>query len=459
MRDGAMTGCVVRDAAVYAPWYKLARRFAQDRLLEEARRCRDCEFATCTAACPAGVDVPRFIRAYADGKIAEAYAVLREANVLPEMCAYVCPCEVQCEGGCLERNFSGRPIAVRDLQLATCRAARRQGIVGLNLPPQATGRQIAIVGGGPAGLAAAIGLLERGHEVTIFEKSDRLGGTPDGIIPVARYASAAEEVDAILAPAHAARRVHVELGQALGTNVALADLRTRFDAVLLAIGLPRSTSLGQAQGAVDALSFLADAKHGRLTAVPKRVAVLGGGNTAMDAAVTAMNLGAQDVFVVYRRSFAEMPAWPEERDGFLGRGGHLLILSQPLDYLTDAAGRLVGLRIARTELGEPDASGRRRPVVVPQSEWVLNLEMAIEAIGQEVPATLRSALEGIDFNRAGRVATAAQSAASSLSGVFAAGDLVNGGSTAVQGVAEGMRAAREIDAMLATGVMAGTRRQ
>jgi 2,4-dienoyl-CoA reductase (NADPH2) len=456
MRDGAMTGCVVRDAEVYAPWYKLARRFAQDRLLEEARRCRDCEFATCTAACPAGVDVPRFIRAYADGNVAEAYRVLREANVLPEMCAYVCPCEVQCEGNCLERNFSGRPIPVRDLQLATCRAARRQGLVGLTLPQKASGHHVAIVGGGPAGVAAAIGLLQRGHEVTIFEKSDRLGGTPDGIIPAARYGSAAEEIDAILAPAYAARRVHVELGQTLGADVALADLRRRFDAVLLACGLPRSTSLGEAQGAVDALSFLADVKHGRLSAAPKRVAVLGGGNTAMDAAVTALNLGARDVFVVYRRSFAEMPAWPEEREGFLSRGGHLLILSQPLGYVTDAEGRLTGLRIARTELGEPDASGRRRPVVVPQSEWELAVDLVVEAIGQEVPATLRAALGGVEFTRSGRVATAAPSAATSLVGVFAAGDLVNGGTTAVQGVAEGMRAAREIDAMLSTGIPAGT---
>lgn len=450
MRDGAMTGCVVRDSDVYAPWYKLARRFAQDRLKDEAQRCRDCEYATCTAGCPAGVDVPRFIRAFAEGDLAQSYGVLRDANVLPEMCAYVCPCEVQCEGGCVERIFSGRPIPVRDLQLAVCRAARRQGLVGLTLPAASSGRQVAIVGGGPAGLAAAIGLLERGHEVTIFEKSERLGGTPDGIIPAARYGSAAEEIEAIFAPAKASARLHLELGRSLGTDVSLADLRTRFDAVLLAVGLPRSTSLGEAPNAVDALTFLADVKHGRLTSVPQRVAVLGGGNTAMDAAVTALDLGAQDVFVVYRRSFVEMPAWPEEREQFLGRGGHLLILSQPLGYLTGDDGKLSGLRIARTELGEPDASGRRRPLVVPQTEWILNVGLVIEAIGQELPRALRGALDGVELTRGGLVVTRDGSTATSLPDVFAAGDLTSGGTTAVQGVAEGMRAAREIDAALGT---------
>jgi NADPH-dependent glutamate synthase beta subunit-like oxidoreductase/2,4-dienoyl-CoA reductase-like NADH-dependent reductase (Old Yellow Enzyme family) len=455
MRDGAMTGCVVRDAEVYGPWYKLARRFAQDRLRDEAHRCRQCEFATCTAGCPAGVDVPRFIRAFAEGEVGRAYDVLREANVLPEMCAYVCPCEVQCEGGCVERIFADRPIPVRDLQLAVCRAARRQGLVGLRLPQAATGRRVAIVGGGPAGLAAAIVLLERGHEVTLFEKSERLGGTPDGIIPAARYGSAGEEIDAIFAPAKTAGRLHLELGRALGTDLSLADLRDRFDAVLLALGLPRSTSLGQAQGAVDALTFLSDVKCERLTSVPKRVAVLGGGNTAMDAAVTALELGAQDVFVVYRRSFAEMPAWPEEREQFLGRGGQLLILSQPLGYLTDDKGQLIGVRIARTELGDPDASGRRRPVVVPESEWILTVGMVVEAIGQELPHTLRESLDGVRLTRNGLVAMCEGSMATSVPGVFAAGDLTSGGTTAVQGVAEGMRAAREIDAALGGARTAG----
>jgi len=211
--------------------------------------------------------------------------------------------------------------------------------------------------------------------------------------------------------------------------------------------LPRSTPLGKAEGASDALAFLADVKQGRISTAPARVAVLGGGNTAMDAAVTAIGLGARDVYVVYRRSFAEMPAWPHQRDRFLTLGGHLLILSQPVGYRTDASGRLTGVRIVRTQLGEPDASGRRRPIAVPGSEWVLDADLVIEAIGQEVPGELREALAGVDFGADSRIAVCG-SAATSLAGVFAAGDLVSGGTTAVQGVAEGMRAAAEIDAVL-----------
>jgi glutamate synthase (NADPH/NADH) small chain len=180
------------------------------------------------------------------------------------------------------------------------------------------------------------------------------------------------------------------------------------------------------------------------------VAVLGGGNTAVDAAVTARQLGAEDVFVVYRRSLAEMPAWPEEQDRLRRVNCHLLILTQPLSYETDGKGQVVGLRVARTELGQPDASGRRAPRVIPGSEHVVPADMVVEAIGQGVPEQLRDVLEGIEFTRHGLVATRPARQTTSLEGVFAAGDLVNGGTTAVQGVAEGMKAANEIHAWLAT---------
>jgi glutamate synthase (NADPH/NADH) small chain len=449
MRDGGKTGCVVRDSEIYGPQYRLARRFALDRLRDEARRCRECEAAACTAACPAHVDVPAFIRAFADGDIAEAYAILRRSNVLPEMCGYVCPSEVQCEGGCLERIFCENPIPIRDIQLAVCRLARQTGLAGARFPDIPTGRRVAVVGAGPAGIAAAVRLVEAGHEVALFERGETLGGTPDSIIPGDRYEAAGAEVEAVLGPALKAGRIRVHFGQALGENLELAALRSGHDAVLLALGLGESPSLGAADGVLDALAFLRDVKCGARRNVPAAVAVLGGGNTAMDAALTARRLGARDVYLVYRRSFAEMPAWPQERERFLASGGHCLILTQPLGYEVDAGGRLQGVRIARTELGAADASGRRRPRAVPGTESVLKVQLAIEALGQRLPESVRVALRDLRFAPEGWVQTVAPgSAATGVDKVFAAGDLVSGGTTAVQGIAEGMRAAEEMDAGL-----------
>jgi glutamate synthase (NADPH/NADH) small chain len=455
MRDGTMTGCIVRDRTIYSEQYKLGRRFALDRLRDQARRCRDCEFATCTEGCPAAVDVPAFIKAFADGDIAASYNVLRASNVLPEMCAFVCPVEEQCQGGCLEEILNECSLPIGDIQLVVSRLARAQGLTGVRLPSQKSQHRVAVVGGGPAGLACAIRLLEKGHVVTLFEKSDRLGGTPESIIPGARYESASAEIDAILAPAVSAGRIDVRFGQTLGENVYLENLRKRYSAVFLGMGLGKSTSLGKADGVVDALAFLQDVKRGKRTSVPQRVAVLGAGNTAIDAAVTAKGLGARDVFVIYRRSFAEMPAWPNERDRLLKSGGHVLILSQPVGYETDKKGKLTGLRIARTELGEPDESGRRAPTVVPGSESLMAIDLVVEAMGQGIPADLREALGSLTLSRHGLVATQSDSQATSTPRVFAGGDLVNGGTTAVRGIVEGMRAAEEIDRLLAGGVVVG----
>jgi len=447
MRDGGMTGCVVRDSEIYAPQYRMGRRFSVDRLREEARRCRECENATCVQGCPAHVRVPAFIKAFAEGDIARAYDILRESNVLPEMCAHVCPAEAQCEGHCLEKLFCGLPVSIRDIQMVTCRLARRAGLVGVRMPGKPTGRKIAVVGGGPGGIACAIRLLERGHMVTVYEKGKRLGGTPDSIIPAERYRDAETETDAILRPAMEAGCLGVEYGVALGEQVSLEALRKQFDAVVLTPGLGKGARLGSApEGVLDAMAFLRQVKSGTIRSMPPAVAVLGGGNTAMDAAVAARHAGARDVYLLYRRSFAEMPAWPAERDHFLQSGGHCLILSQPTGYEIDENGKLAGVRIVRTTLGEPDSSGRRRPEPVAGSETVLKVGMAIEALGQELTDSLKAALSDLALTDDGLIRTENGSFRTSVPRVYAAGDVVSGGTTAVQSIAEGLRAAEQVDA-------------
>jgi NADPH-dependent glutamate synthase beta subunit-like oxidoreductase/2,4-dienoyl-CoA reductase-like NADH-dependent reductase (Old Yellow Enzyme family) len=446
MRDGGRSGCVPRDAAIYEPIYKAGRAEALDTILEMAKTCRQCNDPTCVTKCPAHVNVPKFIHAISEQRFRDAYETIRESNVLATICGYVCPSETLCESSCINEHYS-ETVPIRHLQRWVSRKAVEEGWAREPRPVfQDTGKRVAVVGAGPAGVSAAVALASLGHRVTLLERAPLPGGAAKDTIPAERLPDPIlnRELEDVLVSAGAIERRPFSLGPGSTLDHLLAD---DFDAVLLAMGLTQSLELPgavrPASGVYGALQFLTHIKHhnGRVSG---SVLVIGGGNTAIDAALSAKRAGASDVAIVYRRSFAEMPAWPEERDTAMRGGVNFLILTQPLRYACDHTGKLTGIEVARTRLGEPDASGRRRPENMPGSEHTIAADVVVEAIGQSLDGQLLSALPGVEFTRNGLIATRPGSLATSREKVFAAGDIVNGGATVVQAVAEGARAAREI---------------
>jgi NADPH-dependent glutamate synthase beta subunit-like oxidoreductase/2,4-dienoyl-CoA reductase-like NADH-dependent reductase (Old Yellow Enzyme family) len=449
MRDGGMTGCVPFDSEVYGPIYREGRRNSLDWAKTQASRCRDCFDPTCKDGCPAGIDIPGFVRALANGDVKRSYEILRERNVLPELCAYVCPADVQCQANCIESIFSENPIPIRELQRFVSRTARKKNWAGIGELPAPTGKRVAVIGAGPAGLACSLKLIEKGHCVHLFDKNNSLGGLAARAIPKRRLIIEEFENEAVAIFGELGQdRFVFRGGEGLTNERNLDWFVQEYDAVFLAPGLTNTVPLPgpRPTGVEDAVSFLERAKRGEAV-VPKRVAVLGGGNTAMDAATTARSLGARDVYLVYRRSFIEMPAWPDERNEALEMGVHFLLLTQPIRYVANQADHLTGIVVARTILGEPDESGRRRPIVVTNSESILEVEMALEALGQELPKGFEELVPGVELT-ADRLIKIDEMGRTSRPGVFSGGDAANGGTTVVRAVADGMRAAEGIHSLL-----------
>ena len=452
MRDSGMTGCVVRDNEVYGPLFEHGRMSDRDNLVRLASACRKCQEPTCQLACPAGVNIPKFIHLFLDGEEQAAYEVLRQANVLPEVCAWLCPVEQQCEGHCLQRFIGDAPLPIAAIQRYLAEQANKNGWSKLRIPEKTTGKNVAIIGAGPAGLSCAAKLLEAGHTVTVFDHDTELGGIVASVIPADRQnESLRNEIAAIFAGVPK-ERMNLRLGKELNADFNLDHIvEEGFDAVFIGMGLPHSVSISGQEKNIDglwnAMDFLSSAKEpGKLDVKGKRVAAIGGGNTAMDVAVTAKQLGAKDVYIIYRRSFKEMPAWSAERDRAIHQGVHFLILTQPVGFRS-ANGKLTGIKVCPTRLGEPDQTGRRRPEPVDSSAYELDMDVVVEAIGQKLPEEISKVLPGVTLKK-GLVQTQGRTLETSRPGVFAGGDIVRGPSTVVAAVADGMKAANDIDEFL-----------
>jgi dihydropyrimidine dehydrogenase (NAD+) subunit PreT len=418
----------------------------EDEVMVEANRCLECGGAhapaPCTVACPADVDVPGFVTAIADGDPNRAAELIFAENLLGGTCARVCPTELLCEGACVLVHEGRRPIEIGRLQRHAADLALEQHRP-VRTPAAPTGRRVAVVGAGPAGLACAGELAARGHEVAVFDERAEVGG-------LVRYAIAPyRQLDRPL-PAEAALVRSLGARLVLGWRVGparLAALAQSYDAVVLAVGMgPDSRAHypgDDLPGVWDSLPFIEAIKTGRPPAVGRRVVVIGGGNTAIDVAIEAVRLGAESVSLLYRRTEAEMPAYPHEVEQAKKEGVEIRRLTNPIRFV--GRDRLEGVECMRMELGEPDESGRARPGPVPGSEHVIRCETAIRAIGQEPRRELAEWIEGLDLDAAGRVAIDAETGRTSAARFCAAGDATNGGATVVEAVREGKLAARAID--------------
>jgi NADPH-dependent glutamate synthase beta subunit-like oxidoreductase/2,4-dienoyl-CoA reductase-like NADH-dependent reductase (Old Yellow Enzyme family) len=446
MRDGQTAGCVVRDNKIYGPIFKHGRMSDKANLQRLSQYCLQCQEPTCKLACPAGVDIPLFIQQFLAGDEKGAYQTIRKSNILPEVCAWLCPVEQQCQGNCLQRFIGDGALPIADIQRYLSEQANKNGWSKIILPEKCSGKKIAIIGAGPAGLSASSVLLEAGHQVTIFDKNNSLGGMIDSVIPAERQGIALKrEIQSIFKDVPQSR-MQLRLNTELNENFNLdAIMKEGFDAAFVSIGLAKgiNSSSKKLEGLYDALDFLDLAKQqNKPDLAGKRVAIIGGGNTAMDAATTAKQLGSDDVYVIYRRSFGQMPAWSAERDRAMENSIHFLILTAQLEYESQN-GKIKAVKVCPTKLSEPDKSGRRKPIADESNAYKLEMDIVVEAIGQKADDSIEKLLPGVEIEN-GLIKTKPNSFASTRNGVFAGGDLVHGASTVVAAVADGMKAAREI---------------
>lgn len=424
---------------------------------EEAVRCIGCKNAQCIKGCPVAINIPGFIECVKNGDIEAASKVIAEASSLPAVCGRVCPQESQCEGKCI-RGIKGEPVSIGKLERYVADWAREKGIKP-EVNQEKTGKKVAVIGSGPAGLTCAGELAKMGHDVTIFEALHEAGGVlvygiPEFRLPKESVVKA--EIENVKALG-----VKIETNVVIGKSTTIDALLTEegFDAVFIGsgAGLPKFMGIPgeQAGGVFSANEYLT--RNNLMKAflddydtpikTGKKVAVIGGGNVAMDAARTALRLGAE-VHIVYRRSEEELPARVEEVHHAKEEGIIFDLLTNPTEILVDENGWVSGMKCVRMELGEPDESGRRRPVVKDGSDFVMDVDTVIMSLGTSPNPLISSTTEGLEVNRWKCIVADEQFGKTTKEGVYAGGDAVTGAATVILAMGAGKAAAKGIDEYL-----------
>ena len=432
---------------------EVALGYTEEQALDEAQRCLHCKNKPCVDGCPVGIHIPDFIAKVAEGDFEGAYQIITQSSSLPAVCGRVCPQETQCEQKCV-RGIKGEPVGIGRLERFVA-DWHNQNVCEAPQRPVSNGHKVAVVGSGPSGLTCAGDLAKKGYDVTVFEALHTAGGVLVYGIPEFRLPKAIvqKEIDTLKALG-----VKVETNMVIGRVLSIDELLEQgFEAVFIGsgAGLPRFMNIPgeNLKGVYSANEFLTRVNlmkaylPGSDTPIEhaKRVAVVGGGNVAMDAARCAKRLGAEEVFIVYRRSEKELPARAEEVEHAKEEGIVFHLLNNPTQILGDENGNVRGMECIRMELGEPDASGRRRPVEVPGSEFTLDVDCVIMAIGTSPNPLIKSTTQGLETQRWGGIIVDEATGLTSREGVYAGGDAVTGAATVILAMGAGKTAATAID--------------
>lgn len=427
--------------------------YNREEAMEEASRCIHCKNAKCIGGCPVNINIPDFIAQVKEGNIEAAYQIISESSALPAICGRVCPQESQCEGKCI-RGVKGEPVSIGKLERFVADWAREQGIRPVPAAEK-NGHKVAVIGSGPAGLTCAGDLARMGYDVTIFEALHKAGGVLSYGIPEFRLPK--DEVVAAEIENVKSLGVKIETNVIIGKSVTVDELMEDegYEAVFIGSGAGLPMFMGipgeNANGVFSANEYLTRNNlmkafredYETPIAHGKKVAVVGGGNVAMDAARTALRLGAE-VHIIYRRSEEELPARREEVHHAKEEGIIFNLLTNPTEILVDDNGWVKGIRCIRMELGEPDASGRRRPVPVEGSEFEMEVDTVIMSLGTSPNPLISSTTEGLDVNRKKCIVADEDNGQTSKEGVFAGGDAVTGAATVILAMGAGKAAAKGI---------------